>query len=111
MEASKFRVTDPKEFVKLSIDWNNHEASIAPITIPEMFQTTVEKFGDRKALMWREVDNDSWTGITFKEYQENVIKIAKAFIKLGLKRHGTVAILSANNAEWFIADLAAIHAG
>lgn len=40
-----------------------------------------------------------------------VLTCAKAFLKLGLERHHSVAILGFNSPEWFIADLAAIHAG
>lgn len=40
-----------------------------------------------------------------------VHKVAKAFIKLGLKRHHSVAVLASNCPEWFISELAAIHAG
>lgn len=37
--------------------------------------------------------------------------MAKVFIKLGLEPRHTVSVLAFNCVEWFIADLAAIHAG
>lgn len=37
--------------------------------------------------------------------------VAKAFIKLGLERYHSVCILGFNSEQWFVADLAAIHAG
>ena len=37
--------------------------------------------------------------------------VAKAFIKLGLKRHHSVGILGFNSPEWFLADLGAVFAG
>lgn len=49
--------------------------------------------------------------IYFRQYQERVRTIAKAFLKLGLERYHSVCILGFNSEEWFIADLAAIHAG
>lgn len=72
---------------------------------------TVENYGERKALMYKDEISKSWTGISYKEYRERVEKMAKVFIKLGLERHGTVAVLAFNSVEWFISELAAIHAG
>jgi long-subunit acyl-CoA synthetase (AMP-forming) len=46
-----------------------------------------------------------WKGMNYKVYREKVVNMAKVFIKLGLERHGTVAILGDNCIEWFIADL------
>lgn len=82
-----------------------------PITIPEFFLKTVERFSDRSALVHKDLDSDKWISITYKEYHQRVEKIAKAFIKLGLARHGSVAVLAFNCPEWFIAQLAANHAG
>lgn len=46
-----------------------------------------------------------------RQYQERVRTVAKAFIKLGLERYHSVCILGFNSEQWFVADLAAIHAG
>lgn len=45
------------------------------------------------------------------EYYERTITVAKAFLKLGLKRHQAVCILGFNSPEWFISELAGIFAG
>lgn len=37
--------------------------------------------------------------------------MAKVFIKLGLEPRHTVSVLAFNSVEWFVSDLAAIHAG
>jgi long-chain-fatty-acid--CoA ligase ACSBG len=81
------------------------------ITIPDFFNKTVEKFGDRPALMHKDINCDKWTSITYKEYHEKVEKIAKAFMKLGLEQYGSVSVLAFNCPEWFISQLATIHAG
>lgn len=49
--------------------------------------------------------------IFFRQYQERVRTVARAFIKLGLERYHSVCILGFNSEQWFVADLAAIHAG
>nr|CAD7446791.1 unnamed protein product [Timema bartmani] len=46
-----------------------------------------------------------------EEYRTAVRTCSKAFLKLGLKRYHSVCILGFNSPEWFISDLAAIHAG
>jgi long-chain-fatty-acid--CoA ligase ACSBG len=71
----------------------------------------IEKFGDRPALMHKDINCDKWTSITYKEYHEKVEKIAKAFMKLGLEQYGSVSVLAFNCPEWFISQLATIHAG
>lgn len=47
----------------------------------------------------------------FSEYRDRVHKMAKVFIKIGLEAHHTVGVLAFNSPEWFISELAAIHAG
>lgn len=81
------------------------------ITIPEFFLKTVERFRDRSALVHKDLDSDKWVSITYEKYHQRVEKIAKAFIKLGLQQHGSVAVLAFNCPEWFISQLAANHAG
>lgn len=61
--------------------------------------------------MYKDVVLGEWRGITYREYRERVERMAKVFIKLGLERHGIVAVLAFNSVEWFVSELAAIHAG
>lgn len=46
-----------------------------------------------------------------REYENEAKIIAKAFMKLGLKRHYSVAIIGFNSAEWFFSFMGAIYAG
>ena len=113
-EATEFRVIDPQNAVKI-IDAddlpNDLEASFETITTIDAFEKTVKNFPDHNALMVKDAATKKWNGISYKEYNERVKKLAKVFIKLGLQRHGTVAVLAFNCAEWFISELAAIYAG
>lgn len=111
-ESSEFRVTDRKQAVQILRNvCDAPEASIESITVPEALNRTVANFPDRNALMYKDEVSKTWNGITFKEYKERIERIAKVFIKLGLEVHGTVAVLAFNCPEWFISELAAIHAG
>jgi len=47
----------------------------------------------------------------FREYEQNVRTVAKAFLKLGLERYHGVCIIGFNSPEWFYSDLGAIYAG
>jgi long-chain-fatty-acid--CoA ligase ACSBG len=104
----EFRVVNPSKAVKILRDVNDNDE---PVTIQQMFNEVVANHGDRMALMRKDKISGEWSGITYKQYREKVEKIAKVFIKLGLERHGAVAILASNCMEWFVADLAAVFAG
>ncbi|XP_033730956.1 long-chain-fatty-acid--CoA ligase ACSBG2-like, partial [Pecten maximus] len=53
----------------------------------------------------------AWVKWTYKQYYNDVRRVAKAFIKLGLEPYHGVGIIGFNSPEWFIADLGAIFAG
>lgn len=99
--------TNPSTSVEILRDENEND----PITIQKLFNEVVINYGDRVALMQKDKINNVWNGITYKVYKEKVVKMAKVFIKLGLEKHGTVAILADNCVEWYIAEMAAIFAG
>ncbi|XP_044161962.1 long-chain-fatty-acid--CoA ligase ACSBG2 isoform X3 [Bufo gargarizans] len=84
-------------------------ACLPPVTINQMFEEAVKKYGDYVALASKE--GDQWIKLTYKQYHEQCRLAAKGFIKLGLERYHGVGILGFNSAEWFIADIAAILAG
>lgn len=108
--AKDFRISDPSQTVEIFRGGENATFD-EPITIPELFNKRIESYGYRMAMMVKDTTTQTWSGITYKEYKDKVEKIAKVFIKLGLKRHGAVAILASNCAEWLISDLAAVFAG
>jgi long-chain-fatty-acid--CoA ligase ACSBG len=110
-ETTEFRVTDKTKPVRILRDPNDRTASVEPISIPALMKRTSENYPNNTALMYQDEVSKEWTPITYREYRERVEKMAKIFIKLGLKRHGVVAVLAFNSVEWFVSELAAIHAG
>ena len=52
-----------------------------------------------------------WVTWTFEQYIDEIKTVAKAFIKLGLKRSHAVNILGFNAPEWHISNLASVVAG
>lgn len=84
-------------------------AAEPPLTINQMFSSTVERFGDYTALGWK--DGEQQKTMTYKQYYQACRTAAKSFLKLGLERYHGVGILGFNSVEWFIADIGAILAG
>ncbi|XP_060788740.1 long-chain-fatty-acid--CoA ligase ACSBG2-like [Neoarius graeffei] len=84
-------------------------AAEAPLTVNQLFTRTVERFGDRLALSWKE--GEEWRKMSYKDYYKDCRTAAKSFLKLGLQRYHGVGILGFNSPEWFISDVGAILAG
>jgi long-subunit acyl-CoA synthetase (AMP-forming) len=110
-EELKLHSTDPKQLVRIIRNSDNELANLEPITIPQLFDKVVNEFPSVTALVQQNLETKEWEEMSYAEYKKQVEKIAKVFIKLGLKRHGTVAILAQNSVEWFVSGMAAIHAG
>ncbi|XP_018415207.1 PREDICTED: long-chain-fatty-acid--CoA ligase ACSBG2 isoform X2 [Nanorana parkeri] len=104
----KYWTTQRDGCVKLRME-ESGVASLPPITIHQMFEDTVRKYGDYVALASKQ--GDQWNKLTYKQYYEQCRIAAKGFLKLGLERYHGVGILGFNSAEWFIADIGAILAG
>jgi long-subunit acyl-CoA synthetase (AMP-forming) len=78
-------------------------------TVIQMLEETVARHGDRPALKSKR--NGAWVAITWRAYRDEVMAVARGFIRLGLEPGGAVAIVGKGRREWFVADLAAIAAG
>ncbi|XP_030353889.1 long-chain-fatty-acid--CoA ligase ACSBG1 isoform X3 [Strigops habroptila] len=92
--------------VRLRID---NSCPQTPITVHQMFKDSLEKYGSLNALASKK--NGKWEKITFSEYYCLSRKAAKGFLKLGLERFHSVAILGFNSPEWFISAVGAVFAG
>lgn len=107
--AHKTSVTSPETPFKLLVE-NEGAGAKVPISVPALMNRVVRDFGDKPAMNYKN-SFGKWVTVTYRQYQERVEKMAKVFIKLGLERYRTVAVLAFNSPEWFISELAAIHAG
>ncbi|XP_041975814.1 very long-chain-fatty-acid--CoA ligase bubblegum-like isoform X2 [Aricia agestis] len=107
--AKEYYCCIPGGRVKLRIGTRG-PASEPPISVPGLLSRTAARYPDDIALATKKEDG-KWHKLTYKQYQEKVRTIAKGFLKLGLERHHSVCILGFNSEQWYIADLAAIHAG
>ncbi|XP_023572968.1 long-chain-fatty-acid--CoA ligase ACSBG2 [Octodon degus] len=97
---------DGEVILRLSKRQPGHEP---PLTIPQLFQESVNRFGAYPALAWK--SSRKWQTLTFTQYYEACRRAGRALIKLGLQRFHGVGILGFNSKEWLIAALGAILAG
>lgn len=107
-ETKEFRVTEINKATRiLKLDHADHDA----ISVPDLLSRAVAKYGDHPAVAYQDQQTKGWKFVNYKDYKGKVEQFAKVFIKLGLKRNSSVAVLAFNSVEWFITELAAIHAG
>ncbi|XP_026858704.2 long-chain-fatty-acid--CoA ligase ACSBG2-like, partial [Electrophorus electricus] len=106
--AEQYWTSERDKAVKLRLasSWPGSEP---PLTVYQMFQNTVDKFGDFPALKSKK--DRAWVTLTYKEYQQECRAAAKGFLKLGLERFHGVGILGFNSPEWYIANIGCILAG
>ena len=62
-----------------------------PVSVWSMLQETVRRCPERLALTVKR--NGGWVSWTYKQYEAEIVTVAKAFIKLGLQPHHSVGIL------------------
>eukprot|EP00891_Asterochloris_glomerata_P009967 jgi/Astpho2/9967/Aster-06780 len=72
-------------------------------TLYDLFQSSVQKYGDRECLGWRSMHDGKpgpyeWT--TYRQTQEQVAKIGSALVAVGLKEHSRCGVFSTNCPEW-----------
>jgi len=108
LPATSFTTTDSDGAVLIRS--HGHPSSDYPTkSVYTLLKESSERVPDRTALA---VKRDGvWVKWTYKEYFEDVQAIAKAFIKVGLKKSHGVGILGFNAPEWHISNMAAVVAG
>ncbi|CAG2058470.1 unnamed protein product, partial [Timema podura] len=109
LPADKLHTVLPHGRVKLRTE-EEGMAALRPMSVPAMLDRTAEQYPEVVALAHKGTGG-TWQHTTYREYRTAVRTCSKAFLKLGLKRYHSVCILGFNSPEWFISDLAAIHAG
>ncbi|XP_015517934.1 very long-chain-fatty-acid--CoA ligase bubblegum isoform X1 [Neodiprion lecontei] len=110
LSSDSISTTEAAGRVRIEFE-KNGIADHVPISVPGLLAKTARENPDFPALVSREGVDGRRVTYTFKEYHNQVRIVARAFLKLGLERHHSVCILGFNSPEWFISDLAAIHAG
>lgn len=109
LPASDFVSWSPEVPVKLRLQ-DSGPQSVAPKSIPTLFNQTVEKLPNNIALgvKGKNGENLTWT---YSQYLEDVLNVSRGLIALGVEPFSSVCILGNNSPQWAIANFAAIHAG
>ncbi|TPE43242.1 AMP-binding protein [Pontibacter mangrovi] len=88
----------------------SHGVSTTPLrgeTIGQSLRSTVEKYGDREAL----VMVSQHYRATYSEFWEQVEQVAKSLLALNIKRGDRVGIWSPNRYEWVLVQFATARVG
>ncbi|KAM6201944.1 long-chain-fatty-acid--CoA ligase ACSBG1 isoform 2-T2 [Rhynchocyon petersi] len=80
-----------------------------PYTVHQMFFQALDKYGSLSALGFKR--QGQWERISYFQYYLLSRKAAKGFLKLGLERAHSVAILGFNSPEWFFSAVGTVFAG
>ena len=78
-------------------------------TIPEMFQSTVDKYSDKTALATRK--SGQWVSMTYREVADKSALFSKGLYSLGIRFGDRVAIMLGNSPEWVISDIGILSLG
>lgn len=80
------------------------------LTIPKLFLRAAKTYWDKKVAM-REKEYGIWVPITWKQYYENVKRIALGMVALGVQKEDKVAMIGDNRPEALWAEMAAMCVG
>jgi len=78
-------------------------------TVIDVLAATAIAHPERPAL--RHKRTDGWDSVTWVEYRDRVLQVARAMMRLGVEPGSCVVILGDNRPEWFMANLGTIAAG
>ena len=86
---------------------NKDLPALGAATLCEAFQLTVQHNADSMGL--RTPGNDQ--ALTYGDWAAKVERVAGGLAQFGLRRGDTLALMTTNRPEFFIADMAALHLG
>lgn len=78
-------------------------------TVPDIWKTTAEKYGDRIALV--DPHHDPPMEMTFKQLQQGILDFSEGLRQAGISPDEKVALFADNSYRWLIADQGIMTAG
>ena len=76
-------------------------------TIGDLLDSQTERFGDREAL----VHVETGTRFTYREFKDEVDRVARGLMALGIEKGQHVGIWATNYSEWVVAQFATAKIG
>lgn len=89
-------------------DMETQEKQI-PANLAEMFFVSAERYADKEALRYR--PGHRYHTLSYGQLKQEIMRLAKALTRLGLKEGDRAVIISENRPEWVISDLALMCLG
>lgn len=71
-------------------------------TVPDIWRTSAEKFGDRIALV--DPYHDPPTNMTYKQLEQEILNFCEGLRAIGLKPEEKLALFADNSCRWLVAD-------
>ena len=75
-------------------------------TTPEYLISNAEKYANEDAISWKD-ESGNWINMTWSEFCETAMSVAKSLIALGFEEGDKLSIYSYNRMEWYAAYAAA----
>jgi len=86
------------------------QAQTAGLTLCRLLRETADDYGDLPAYSDRDGDA-AWQTLTWRQFRDEVLRLAVGLVRLGLEPGDTVALMLPNRLEHVLADQAVLHAG
>ena len=84
----------------------NRGIELINITIGDLFDQRCQTHGDKEALVYTYPEIDLDLRITYRQYHEEVTRLAKALLALGIEKGEHVAVWATNVPEWVLLEIA-----
>lgn len=75
--------------------------------LSQLIYKQAEKYGDRRAFIYKEFGGMQWLGISWNHVARQVRRLSRAMLQLGIEPQENVAIFSQNSIQYVYTDFAA----
>ena len=99
---------DANGFTKIKMA-KDDDQNIPPKSLVTAVKQACEEGGS--LIAFKQKINGKWNEWTFQDYYRDIMCVARAFIKLGLKERQSVCISGFNSPEWFLSLMGSIFVG
>lgn len=83
------------------------DTPLTGLTIPQYFQSIVEQFPDREAV----VSLPQQKRLSYADFNSNIDELARGLLGLGFKHGDRIGVWSTNNIEWLLIQMATARIG
>src|SRR6185369_16600303 len=89
----------------------SRDIELINLTIGELFDRQCEAFADREAIVYNYPEVGLDLRLSYREYRDEVNRVAKGLLALGIEKGENVAVWATNVPEWILLELALAKVG